>query len=189
MHGDGGTLYLNVAPGGSKSWVQRVSIDGKRHDIGLGGFPVVSLAMARPRVGSANVSALSFAGVGPTALCRPHSTPAQPLLPHFGRLRLGAIHQTWVLARFDAGTQTKPRAANRTFEILRSMIFRAEEWGLRESNSNPCLGGRKNRSNSVARFLDTDGLTRSGHALAARRDPMARSRRYEPVAGPYRVPA
>jgi len=24
LHGDGGTLYLNVAPGGSKSWVQRL---------------------------------------------------------------------------------------------------------------------------------------------------------------------
>ena len=41
------TLYLNVAPGGSKSWIQRISIGGKRCDIGLGGFPVVSLAEAR----------------------------------------------------------------------------------------------------------------------------------------------
>ena len=49
MYGDGGTLYLNVAPGGSKSWVQRVKYNGRRRDIGLGGFPVVSLAMARDR--------------------------------------------------------------------------------------------------------------------------------------------
>ena len=48
-YGDGGTLFLCVAPGGSKSWVQRVTIDGKRRDIGLGGFPVVSLAIARKR--------------------------------------------------------------------------------------------------------------------------------------------
>ena len=46
-YGDGGTLYLNVAPGGSKSWVQRLTIDGRRHDMGLGAYPVVSLAMAR----------------------------------------------------------------------------------------------------------------------------------------------
>ena len=39
-YGDGGTLFLNVAPGGSKSWIQRVTIDGKRRDIGIGGFPV-----------------------------------------------------------------------------------------------------------------------------------------------------
>ena len=44
-HGDG--LYLNVAPSGSKSWVQRIVIDGRRRDIGLGPYPSVSLARAR----------------------------------------------------------------------------------------------------------------------------------------------
>ena len=47
MHGDGGTLFLNFAPGGSKNWIQRITINGKRRDVGLGGFPVVSLAEAR----------------------------------------------------------------------------------------------------------------------------------------------
>ena len=47
LHGDGGTLYLSVAPGGSKSWIQRFTIKGKRRDIGLGGYPLVSLAEAR----------------------------------------------------------------------------------------------------------------------------------------------
>ena len=36
-YGDGDGLYLVVAPSGSKSWVQRITIDGKRRDIGLGG--------------------------------------------------------------------------------------------------------------------------------------------------------
>ena len=43
------TLYLNVALGGSKSWIQRIAIDGRRHDIGLGPFPVIGLAEARRR--------------------------------------------------------------------------------------------------------------------------------------------
>ena len=47
MHGDGGTLFLCVAPGGSKSWIQRITINGKRHDMGLGGWPLTSLAEAR----------------------------------------------------------------------------------------------------------------------------------------------
>ena len=47
--GPGSTLYLNVAPGGSKSWVQRLVIAGKRHDVGLGGFPLTTLAEARER--------------------------------------------------------------------------------------------------------------------------------------------
>ena len=49
LHGDGGTLYLSVAPGGSKSWVQRLTVNGRRRDIGLGGFPLVSLAEARDK--------------------------------------------------------------------------------------------------------------------------------------------
>ena len=40
-------LYLNVSPSGSKSWVQRIVIHGRRRDIGLGPYPAVSLARAR----------------------------------------------------------------------------------------------------------------------------------------------
>ena len=43
------TLYLNVAPGGSKSWIQRLTIKGKRHDIGLGSFELVTMAEARDK--------------------------------------------------------------------------------------------------------------------------------------------
>ena len=46
-YGDGAGLYLNVAPGGSKSWVQRIVISGRRRDIGLGGYPTIGLAEAR----------------------------------------------------------------------------------------------------------------------------------------------
>ena len=61
-----------------------------------------------------------------------------------------------------------PGAANRAFEILRSMMFRAEEWGLRERDNNPCLGIAKNPRNNIARFLDTGELTRLGRSLNAR---------------------
>ena len=47
--GDGGGLYLLVRPTGSKAWVYRATVDGKRRDIGLGGFPAVGLAKARER--------------------------------------------------------------------------------------------------------------------------------------------
>lgn len=46
---DGDTLMLNIGRTGSKSWLQRVMIAGKRCDIGLGPWPVVSLATARRR--------------------------------------------------------------------------------------------------------------------------------------------
>ena len=43
------TLYLYVKPTGRKSWVQRITIDGRRRNLGLGPFPVVPLAKARQR--------------------------------------------------------------------------------------------------------------------------------------------
>ncbi|MCY4584229.1 MAG: tyrosine-type recombinase/integrase [Chloroflexi bacterium] len=47
MHGDGEGLYLSVSRTGSRSWVQRISIDGRRREIGLGSFPAIGLAQAR----------------------------------------------------------------------------------------------------------------------------------------------
>ena len=46
-YADGGTLFLRVAPGGSRQWVQRLYIRGKRCDVGLGSAELVSLAEAR----------------------------------------------------------------------------------------------------------------------------------------------
>ena len=46
---DGDTLYLKVSLPGSKSWIQRLIIKGRRHDLGLGAYPLVSLAEARGR--------------------------------------------------------------------------------------------------------------------------------------------
>ena len=46
---DGNGLYLTVQPTGSRSWIQRIVIHGKRRDLGLGGFPLVSLREARDR--------------------------------------------------------------------------------------------------------------------------------------------
>jgi len=50
-HSDGGGLYLNVANGSSKSWVFVWTRDGRKREMGLGGYPVVSLAKARTRAG------------------------------------------------------------------------------------------------------------------------------------------
>ena len=47
QYSDGIGLTLRVEASGSKHWIQRVTIHGKRHNIGLGSFPTVSLADAR----------------------------------------------------------------------------------------------------------------------------------------------
>ena len=44
FYADGHGLYLKVDPSGSKRWVQRIVIHGKRRDIGLGSASLVTLA-------------------------------------------------------------------------------------------------------------------------------------------------
>ena len=46
---DGQGLYLQVDPSGARRWLQRVVIRGKRTDLGLGGWPLVSLSAAREK--------------------------------------------------------------------------------------------------------------------------------------------
>ena len=43
------TLYLCVKPSGARSWVQRIVIDGRRHNIGLGSFVLVSISKAKDK--------------------------------------------------------------------------------------------------------------------------------------------
>lgn len=42
-------LYLQITAKGGKTWVLRVRVGSKRRDIGLGGFPTVTLAQARDK--------------------------------------------------------------------------------------------------------------------------------------------
>ena len=44
---DGQGLYLQVDPSGNRRWIQRLVIGGRRSELGLGGFPLVSLKEAR----------------------------------------------------------------------------------------------------------------------------------------------
>lgn len=52
-HGDGRGLFLYVKPSGTRSWVMRYQVQGRRRDLGLGAYPDVSLAMARERAAAA----------------------------------------------------------------------------------------------------------------------------------------
>ncbi|MHA7865880.1 MAG: tyrosine-type recombinase/integrase [Salipiger thiooxidans] len=42
-------LHLQITPTGGRSWILRTTIGSKRRDLGLGGYPDVSLAQARER--------------------------------------------------------------------------------------------------------------------------------------------
>ena len=49
LYADGNCLYLRVDASGSKRWVLRTKVQGKRRDIGLGGFSYTTLVEARAR--------------------------------------------------------------------------------------------------------------------------------------------
>ena len=48
-YSDGLCLYLIVTATGSKQWVLRVIVNGQRKDMGLGGYPTITLAEARKK--------------------------------------------------------------------------------------------------------------------------------------------
>ena len=187
---------LRVHPSGRKVYIVQARIEGRSRRIVIAWHGEMELAEARRR--ARDMLARIRAGENPAddirreketptlrqfadeylRRCNPHWKPSgrktvrnyikSRILPTFGRMPLDRIGPEDVAAWFDAASRDRPGAANRAFEILRSMMFRAEEWGLRESGANPCLGIRKNPRNDVARFLDADELARLGRALDAR---------------------
>ncbi len=61
--GDGGGLWLQVGPTGTKSWLFRFTRNGKAHAMGLGPYPDISLARAREK--AAETRALLAEGLDP----------------------------------------------------------------------------------------------------------------------------
>lgn len=66
----------------------------------------------------------------------------------------------------DLNNRTGPGAANRTLEILKNMLNKAEVWGYRLENTNPCRSVRPNKRRQCERFLSVEELARFGKVLA-----------------------
>jgi integrase len=64
-HQDGGGLILQVSKTGTKSWLYRYGLDGRKAEMGLGPYPAVSLALARQR--AADARRLRAGGIDPLA--------------------------------------------------------------------------------------------------------------------------
>ena len=89
-HGDGNGLYLLVKPSGAKSWVLRTVVRGRRCDIGLGGYPLVSLAEAR--AAAFDNRKLARTGGDPLALKR---RPDIPVFEEAARTVIEIHKPTW----------------------------------------------------------------------------------------------
>ena len=71
---DGHGLFLRVQPNLARQWVQRITIRGKRHELGLGSPLLVSLAEARERA----LENRRLARAGGDPLAAKHDTAAIP---------------------------------------------------------------------------------------------------------------
>ncbi len=207
---------LRVHPSGRKVYIVQARIEGRSRRIAIARYGEMELAEARRR--ARDMLARIRAGDNPADdIQRERKTPTlrefaneylrryEPywkpsgrktvciylnarILPAFGRMPLDRIGPEDVAAWFDAASRDKPGAANRALEILRAMMFRAEEWGLRERGSNP-LPRHREEPAQPRRAVPRRG--RAGPARTRARRPrggMARGRRRDPAAGAHRMP-
>ena len=153
-YGDGGGLYLNVSSSGSKSWVQRIVVDRRRRDIGLGSYPAVSLAQARS-LAAANRAAVAE-GRDPLAERRREAMPTfraaalrvyeanlprwrngkhtsswwqtleRHAMPRLGHLPLDRIEPGDVLSVLEPIWGTRQETARRVRQRIRAVL----SWGL-----------------------------------------------------------
>nr|VFJ55968.1 MAG: Integrase [Candidatus Kentron sp. FW] len=87
-HEDGNGLRLVVAKTGGKKWVFRYAINGKRHEMGIGSYPNVSLVSARAKADQYRRQA--YEGINPIAA---RSVDPQPIpsMPSFTMCAAGYI--------------------------------------------------------------------------------------------------
>jgi integrase len=167
-YADGNGLYLVVEPSGSKRWVLRTVIKGKRCDIGLGSLGLVPLAEAREEAG--RLRKIARAGGDPLAIRREArktiptfetvakqvheahapswknpkhaaqwlTTLTEYTFPEFGTRRVDAVQTNDVKAALLDIWLSKPETARR----VRQRIHMVFEWCKASGwvTANPCDG-------------------------------------------------
>ena len=161
-HSDGGGLHLFISKAGRKSWVHRITIDGRRRDIGLGGFPSVSLAQAREKA-AANRTAIA-GGRDPLEEKRRPATPTfreaartvhdankprwrngkhaagwmgsleRHAMPILGGMPIDRISRADVLRVLTPIWTTRPETARRVRQRMRTVFRWAMAHGFTETN-------------------------------------------------------
>ena len=100
-YADGDTLYLVLWPTGSKSWMQRLIVEGRRSDLGLGAYPLVSLAEARRK--ALDNRALAKSGGNPLSVKREEEKQvAMPTFETLARQHIEEHIHAWRNAKHRA---------------------------------------------------------------------------------------
>ena len=164
-HCDGQGLYLLVQPSGTRSWIQRLVVRGRRRELGLGSIPLVLLAEARekaianrkvareggdPLADKRRVRAMpTFAEAAEAVLeqKRPGwrspkhgqqwwSTVTRFAFPDLGKLPVGEITSADVLQTLQRIWHSQPDTARR----VRQRISTVLEWAIamQYRADNPC---------------------------------------------------
>ena len=110
VHRDGQGLELRVKDTGSRNWVLRITLDGKRRNFGLGGYPAVSLKEARAQ--AAMLRQRIRNGEAPRPQRKPVAETAIPTVPTFEAVAADVIE-------FRSGSWTNKRHATQWSESLR----------------------------------------------------------------------
>ena len=161
-YADGNCLYLLVDPRGNRRWVQRLTVVGRRTDLGLGSWPLVSLAESRelafanrkcargggdPRTERRRESIPTFAESAKRviALNAPtwnhHKTAVQwrnslatYALPHFGRCPVDQVTGEDILGALTPIWTAKPEMARRVKRRIGAVLKWAVAQGWRTDN-------------------------------------------------------
>ena len=162
LHGDGQTLYLAVAPGGSKSWnPATLTIDGKRHDIGLGGWPFISLHEARDA--AFNNRKLARTGGDPLAEKRRSRTPT---FREAARRTFEANRPRWRNAKVEKNWMQQ--LERHAFPIIGKMRVDQIGAGRRVAGAHTDMGvkaGNRSESSSAYTALSSLGRWRTAFSI------------------------
>ena len=109
---DGAGLTLRVHESGGKNWVLRLTYGGKRRQVGLGGYPDVSLKQARGK--AAEIREAAYDGISPTLhLQRMRGVSDVPTFSEAAEMVIALREPTW----------TSPRHATQWRESLQNYAF------------------------------------------------------------------
>jgi integrase len=102
-------LGLKVMPRGSRAWVLRIMVGGKRREYGLGGFPTITLSSARDR--ARTMLDQLFAGIDPSVTKK--QAKSQLAAQKAKAVTFKAVAEQYI-ARHEAGWKNAKHAAQWT---------------------------------------------------------------------------